>query len=42
MAGSGVSRNGQQTYDEGAAAAAQDTILPGWRLMGEFLGSNRA
>jgi 2,3-bisphosphoglycerate-independent phosphoglycerate mutase len=42
MAGSGVSGNGQQTYDEIAAAAAQDTILPGWRLMGEFLGSNRA
>jgi 2,3-bisphosphoglycerate-independent phosphoglycerate mutase len=42
IAGSGVACNGQRTYDEAAAAATQDTILPGWRLMGEFLGSNRA
>ena len=38
MAGSGITANGRHAYDELAAAAGGDTILPGWRLMGEFLG----
>ncbi|MFN9369907.1 MAG: cofactor-independent phosphoglycerate mutase [Planctomycetia bacterium] len=42
MAGSGVAAKGQRTYDVGGGGGSQDTILPGWRLMGEFLGSNRA
>jgi 2,3-bisphosphoglycerate-independent phosphoglycerate mutase len=37
MAGTGVTGNGCATYDEIAAAAGGDTILPGWRLMGAFL-----
>ena len=37
MAGTGVSPNGQATYDESAAAATGDRVLPGWTLMGEFL-----
>jgi hypothetical protein len=39
MAGSGIAPSGQRTYDELAAAAGQVTIEPGWKLMGEFLGS---
>jgi 2,3-bisphosphoglycerate-independent phosphoglycerate mutase len=42
IAGSGITASGQATYDELAAAAAGNGIEPGWRLMGEFLGSNRA
>jgi len=42
MAGRGIAASGQTTYDELAAAAAGDAIEPGWRLMGEFLDSNRA
>jgi 2,3-bisphosphoglycerate-independent phosphoglycerate mutase len=38
MAGSGITHNGQRSYDEPAAAAGEAKILPGWRLMGEFLG----
>jgi 2,3-bisphosphoglycerate-independent phosphoglycerate mutase len=37
MAGSGIQSNGQKTYDEITAAAGGVSILPGWRLMGEFL-----
>jgi 2,3-bisphosphoglycerate-independent phosphoglycerate mutase len=37
MAGSGVQPNGQKTYDEIAAAAGGASILPGWKLMGDFL-----
>ena len=39
MAGGGIAPSGQRTYDELAAAAGQVTIEPGWKLMGEFLGS---
>ena len=39
MAGSGIQPNGQQTYDEFAAAAGGVSILPGCKLMGEFLRS---
>ena len=39
MAGSGVQPNGQKTYDEITAAAGGVSILPGWKLMGEFLRS---
>ena len=39
MAGSGIQPNGQQTYDEIAAAAGGVSILPGCKLMGEFLRS---
>jgi 2,3-bisphosphoglycerate-independent phosphoglycerate mutase len=39
MAGSSIAPSGQRTYDELAAAAGQVTIEPGWKLMGEFLGS---
>ena len=42
MAGRGIAPSGRTTYDELAAAAAGNGIEPGWRLMGEFLGSNRA
>jgi len=42
MAGRGVAASGQATYDELAAASAGRPIEPGWRLMGEFLGTNRA
>ena len=38
MAGAGIAHSGQRTYDELAAAAAGDPILPGWKLMGTFLG----
>jgi 2,3-bisphosphoglycerate-independent phosphoglycerate mutase len=38
MAGQGIAHSGQRTYDELAAAAAGDPILPGWKLMGTFLG----
>jgi 2,3-bisphosphoglycerate-independent phosphoglycerate mutase len=37
MAGSGIKPSGQKTYDEIAAAASGVSILPGWKLMGEFL-----
>jgi len=37
MAGSGIEPLGQKTYDEIAAAASGVSILPGWKLMGEFL-----
>jgi 2,3-bisphosphoglycerate-independent phosphoglycerate mutase len=39
MAGSGITPSGQATYDEIAAAAGGVSILPGWRLMGDFLRS---
>jgi len=38
MAGQGIAHSGQHTYDELAAAAAGNPILPGWTLMGTFLG----
>lgn len=38
MAGQGIAVSGQRSYDEVAAAAAADRILPGWKLMGTFLG----
>jgi 2,3-bisphosphoglycerate-independent phosphoglycerate mutase len=38
IAGQGIAASGQRTYDEVAAAAAGDPILPGWKLMGTFLG----
>jgi 2,3-bisphosphoglycerate-independent phosphoglycerate mutase len=38
MAGQGIAHSGQQSYDEIAAAAAANPILPGWTLMGTFLG----
>lgn len=37
IAGTGVGPNGQAAYHEGSAAAAGDSVLPGWTLMGEFL-----
>jgi 2,3-bisphosphoglycerate-independent phosphoglycerate mutase len=37
MAGTGIRPAGQTAYHEAAAAAAGDTILPGWTLMGDFL-----
>ncbi|NDC63970.1 MAG: cofactor-independent phosphoglycerate mutase [Planctomycetia bacterium] len=42
MAGAGIPPAGQRTYDEVAAGASGETIEPGWRMMGEFLGSKRA
>jgi 2,3-bisphosphoglycerate-independent phosphoglycerate mutase len=42
MAGTGIAAGGRAAYDEPTAAAAGDTILPGWKLMGEFLGTNSA
>ena len=39
MAGTGIAAGGRAAYDEPTAAATGDTILPGWRLMGEFLGT---
>jgi 2,3-bisphosphoglycerate-independent phosphoglycerate mutase len=42
MAGEGISPSGARTYDEPAAAAGGRSIEPGWKLMGEFLGTNRA
>jgi len=42
MAGSGIAATGQRTYDEVAALAGGVRIEPGWRLMGTFLGGNRA
>jgi 2,3-bisphosphoglycerate-independent phosphoglycerate mutase len=41
MAGAGIAAAGRSGYDEAAAAATGDRIEPGWRLMGEFLGTNR-
>ena len=41
MAGTGIAAGGHAAYDEAAAAAAGDMILPGWTLMGEFLGTVR-
>jgi 2,3-bisphosphoglycerate-independent phosphoglycerate mutase len=41
MAGAGIAAGGRAAYDEVTAAAAGDTILPGWKLMGEFLGTAR-
>jgi 2,3-bisphosphoglycerate-independent phosphoglycerate mutase len=38
MAGTDVAPNGQVTYDEATALASGDRVLPGWTLMGEFLG----
>lgn len=38
IAGTGVGHNGQASYDEAAATASGDRVLPGWTLMGEFLG----
>ena len=37
MAGTSVAHNGQASYDESAAAASSDQVLPGWTLIGEFL-----
>jgi 2,3-bisphosphoglycerate-independent phosphoglycerate mutase len=42
MTGSGIPAGGQSTYDEVVAAASGRAIEPGWKLMGEFLGTNRA
>ena len=39
MAGAGVAAGGRAAYDEPTAAATGDSILPGWKLMGEFLGT---
>ena len=41
MAGAGIAAGGRAAYDEPTAAAAGDAILPGWKLMGEFLGTAR-
>ncbi|MFM8292879.1 MAG: cofactor-independent phosphoglycerate mutase [Planctomycetia bacterium] len=41
MAGSGIAAGGGKTYDEITAVDAGDAILPGWKLMGEFLGTAR-
>jgi 2,3-bisphosphoglycerate-independent phosphoglycerate mutase len=38
MAGTGIAPAGTATYDEAAALAGGEAILPGWRLMGTFLG----
>ena len=38
MAGTGIAATGRRAYGETEAAAADDRIEPGWRLMGEFLG----
>ena len=40
MAGTGIAAGGRCTYDEVAAAAAGDAIMPGWKLMGTFLGKD--
>ena len=42
MAGTGIAAGGRPAYDEPTAAATGDTVLPGWKLMGEFLGTNSA
>ena len=42
MAGTGVAASGAGRYDEGAALGTGQRIEPGWRLMGEFLGVDRA
>jgi 2,3-bisphosphoglycerate-independent phosphoglycerate mutase len=42
MAGTGIAAGGRTAYDEPTAAAAGDAILPGWKLMGEFLGTRSA
>ncbi|MBM4022113.1 MAG: phosphoglycerate mutase, partial [Planctomycetes bacterium] len=38
MAGTGVRAGRQTAYHEASAAAAGDSVLPGWTLMWEFLG----
>jgi 2,3-bisphosphoglycerate-independent phosphoglycerate mutase len=42
MAGTGIPAGGRPAYDEPTAAATGDTVLPGWKLMGEFLGTSSA
>ncbi|MFM8805142.1 MAG: phosphoglycerate mutase, partial [Planctomycetia bacterium] len=37
MAGCGIAASGQRPSDELAAGAGGVSILPGWKLMGEFL-----
>ncbi len=37
IAGTGIRPGGATAYHEDSAVAADDTILPGWTLMGEFL-----
>jgi 2,3-bisphosphoglycerate-independent phosphoglycerate mutase len=37
IAGTGVRPGGATAYHEGSGTAADDTILPGWTLMGQFL-----
>jgi 2,3-bisphosphoglycerate-independent phosphoglycerate mutase len=37
MAGTGIAATGATAYHESAATATGDTILPGWRLVGELL-----
>jgi 2,3-bisphosphoglycerate-independent phosphoglycerate mutase len=39
IAGSGVAATGRQAYGETLAAATGQRVEPGWRLMGEFLGT---
>ncbi len=39
MKGTGIAVNGRRAYGESDAAATGNRILPGWRLMGEFLGT---
>ena len=38
MAGTGLAANGQTAYHEAAATATGETVEPGWKLMGTFLG----
>jgi len=38
IAGSDVAADAATTYDEAAALATGDAVLPGWTLMGTFLG----
>jgi len=38
MAGTGIAPTGRRCYQEAEAAASGDVILPGWTLMGRFLG----
>ena len=42
MAGAGIAAGGRPAYDEPTAAATADAILPGWKLMGEFLSTRSA
>jgi len=42
MAGTGIAAGGRPAYDEPTAAATADAILPGWKLMGEFLSTRSA